>query len=385
MAHSDFTYNNLFHRNCERFYLDSSTADVFFVCVNDYDQFERIPAHKMLLSIGSPVFEAMFYGPIKENNEISIVDASTKVFKLFLQLLYLNKVTLGSDAEDLSDVMYLCKKYQLNDCLKVCVAALKDTLTNENMCWGYRIANLMEQEELGKFCEQKIQENASEILKSESFLECDRTVFGKMLQLVHFNCDALVIVDASLEWAKAGCKRKGLIDNIRNIREHFGDLDREIPFDELTCTQFRRLRDMFEEDFRQRPAVSLKEVECYIDWFSYNLSSVSIGFNMTENQWITKIYFGNSFEKLGKDADKLTFVIKGENTDTWLASGYVDIDSRCLTLSKPLPLIEHCLYSITFTKTSQEAWCWMSREEEKDLINGFKDGEGMIRHCIFQL
>ncbi|KAJ8321977.1 hypothetical protein KUTeg_000448 [Tegillarca granosa] len=40
-------------------------SDIFFSFPNEPD-FERIPAHKLMLSIRSPVFEAMFYGDLAE-------------------------------------------------------------------------------------------------------------------------------------------------------------------------------------------------------------------------------------------------------------------------------------------------------------------------------
>lgn len=48
---------------------------------------EIINGHKLFLAMSSPVFEAMFFGPIAEKNEqpIPILDVQPKAFKALLQ------------------------------------------------------------------------------------------------------------------------------------------------------------------------------------------------------------------------------------------------------------------------------------------------------------
>lgn len=76
-----------------KLYLESKNADVYFVFESNGTT-ERIPAHKILLASGSEVFEAMFFGSLKEEGEIKIVDASCAAFKQFLRLFYFNHMEL---------------------------------------------------------------------------------------------------------------------------------------------------------------------------------------------------------------------------------------------------------------------------------------------------
>lgn len=46
---------------------------------------EKIPGHKLLLAIASPVFKAMFFGPMAEKDFVIITDISASVFKQVLR------------------------------------------------------------------------------------------------------------------------------------------------------------------------------------------------------------------------------------------------------------------------------------------------------------
>ena len=48
---------------------------------------DRIPAHKLILAARSPVFDAMFYGPMAEQKEVVVPDIETKGFKKLLRYL----------------------------------------------------------------------------------------------------------------------------------------------------------------------------------------------------------------------------------------------------------------------------------------------------------
>lgn len=88
----------------QKLYLKSRKADVHFIFESNGNS-ERVPAHKILLSSASEVFDAMFYGSLKEQGDIKIVDASAEAFKQFLRLFYFNHIELVMDT--VAEVMYL--------------------------------------------------------------------------------------------------------------------------------------------------------------------------------------------------------------------------------------------------------------------------------------
>lgn len=237
MDGKSFTYVNSYVRKINKLYMNSETSDVKFVCDMDTDHPETIPAHKSILSMDNPIFYAMFYGPVKEKGDILIKDTCAAAFKEFLQFFYLGKVTLTS--ENIAQVMNLCKKYDMKECMTVCETTLQNSLTMDDMCFGYSIAVLYEQENLTKFCEQRIiNTSAREIIKSESFLECERNLLEKILMLVSSKWSALEVVIACMEWAKAQCDRNNLELKPSNIRYQLGELFNWIPFENLTLEQF---------------------------------------------------------------------------------------------------------------------------------------------------
>lgn len=231
--------NVLAWRGCERLYLDTRTCDVYFLFNCDTDEFEKIPAHKSILSSISPVFDAMFYGPHKQIGDIKIGDSSPNAFKEFLQFFYRSTVKLT--AENVPEIMYLGKEYMLNDCLNACTDFCEATLTLDNICWGYELAILFEQVALKQFCERKISENTKEIFTSNSFLSCEPNILRHILQLNSLKCDESVVFDGCMAWAKAVCIQKGVDEmNMQNLRTQLGDLFDEIRFGRMKLRHFYR-------------------------------------------------------------------------------------------------------------------------------------------------
>lgn len=92
--------NVLAWRGCEKLYLNERTRDVSLVFFSK--EIVSVPAHKNILAAISPVFDAMFYGPNKQ-----------EAFIEFLQFFYRSEVTLS--IENVSEVLDLCKRYLLDD------------------------------------------------------------------------------------------------------------------------------------------------------------------------------------------------------------------------------------------------------------------------------
>ena len=54
-------------------------------CIFAIEEPTTIKAHKVLLISASPVFEAMFCGPMQENGDVTIADIDAITFKTMLR------------------------------------------------------------------------------------------------------------------------------------------------------------------------------------------------------------------------------------------------------------------------------------------------------------
>lgn len=218
-------------------FLDENSADFRFVFDSDSDQPLKLPVHKIILAAVSPVFHTMFYGSLKEKEEVEIADVSYESFKEFLQFFYLNNVTLTM--EHVAGVMYLGEKYEINHCLETCSSFLMKNLTENTVCLAYQLAALFKRKELMGCCNILIKSKTSAVLQSKSFLACDKQVLHHILKLDSLNCTNSDLFNGFIAWAKSTCQRNGLDGNQpQNIRTQLGQVLYELPFFTLTQAEF---------------------------------------------------------------------------------------------------------------------------------------------------
>lgn len=244
MASKDSSINGYINRQLsvkmKRLYLHAETADVFFVFEN-----EVVPAHKNLLAIGSDVFFTMFYGSLKENKEIVIVDATISAFKEFLQFFYLSRVKLTM--ENICDVMNLGEKYDVTICQLTCEKFLKEMLNVDNVCVAYNLAILFEFDDLRQFCVEKITANADRIFQTSAFLDCSKSVLSHILTLDTLTCPEIEVFHACMAWVRNAANQDVITKE--HIQSSMGDLFYEIRFGAMTIEEFASLSPMYGQLF----------------------------------------------------------------------------------------------------------------------------------------
>lgn len=217
----------------EDFYLDAATADVFFVPDVGSNK-ERIPAHKVLLAAKSDVFKAMFYGELKEKGDIKIVDASIAAFKEFLEYFYCTEI--DPTIENAPNVLKLADQYNVPACCDFYEKFLGDTITIDNVCSVYGLAIFYKRSGLNKMCEQRIAEATKSVLKSQSFLECDRSVLQAILDLDVLDCAEKDIFDAFMKWTKHAANETKLTKEM--VQKYLGDLFYQFRFKSMSFSRF---------------------------------------------------------------------------------------------------------------------------------------------------
>ena len=104
----------------------------------------RIPAHKLILSMRSPVFRAMFTTGMAEaiNNEVRIQDFDAAVVKEFLRFLYTDQCEVAVLEQYSVQLLAIACKYQVPRLETKCESHLIDSLTAANVINIISIAEL---------------------------------------------------------------------------------------------------------------------------------------------------------------------------------------------------------------------------------------------------
>ena len=90
-----------------------------------------IPAHKLVLSIASPVSEAMFYGDLAETTDsIELPDCEYDSLLELFRYMYSDEVILSGS--NVMGVLYLAKKY-MPSLAEKCTKYLQDKLDPSNV------------------------------------------------------------------------------------------------------------------------------------------------------------------------------------------------------------------------------------------------------------
>ncbi|XP_055306335.1 BTB/POZ domain-containing protein 2-like [Sitodiplosis mosellana] len=304
------------------------------------------------------------------------------------------KLYLNSDLSDLTfdnfvDVINLCERFELKECVNTCEVTIQSAITNDTICQGYKLALILNLDSFKQFCAKKIKENAAEVLKSDSFLNSDQKLLDKILKLIPFSCDASVIVNACMEWSKAACARNRLEINSENLRTQFGDSFNRIPFDELTVEEFSQQLITYKRFF------VTEELEQFIKKIAINPKqhisalrpqpTMENGNDVIKNQLLeckrltdtnflnvwkrfntfTDIFYTNKplllteihFAKLPYTDKVLQFnyILRCPTTDQWLASGNVDQSNGHAVIEHPVVIEAHKRYeTILYTKNNTE-------------------------------
>ncbi|XP_037049626.1 uncharacterized protein LOC119083919 [Bradysia coprophila] len=222
--------------------LNAEKADVHFIFKSGD---ERVPAHKSLLSRGSDVFQTMFDGPLKEEGDIEIVDATAEAFKEFLRFFYFNKVDVSM--EHVSSVMCLGRKYNVADCQRLCVNSLEASITELTATVVLGLAIIYDEKQLQKSCELIIASRTDDVFKSENFLVCDRRVLEHILKMDRLACTEAELFEACMSWVRATSNEDHLTRDI--VQTHLGRLFYEIRFGAMNLEEFSKLLRVYGELF----------------------------------------------------------------------------------------------------------------------------------------
>ncbi|XP_060569651.1 BTB/POZ domain-containing protein 6-B-like isoform X2 [Ruditapes philippinarum] len=190
-----------------------------------------ISVHKFILISRSAVFETMFCGSLADKNTnkvIKIPDVEVDIFMSFLKFMYMSQIDL--DDQNTLPMLYVARKYCVEDLVKICADFLRAKMTPETVCEILEQAHTYDISDLKNMCLQFIFENGNSVLLSAGFKEL---CFDCVQQIIKSN-DLFVeesdVYMALTAWAIKECARRNLETHGTNKRAVLGNLIFKVRF-----------------------------------------------------------------------------------------------------------------------------------------------------------
>lgn len=139
----------------------------------------RIQAHKLILAMSSPVFEAMMYGAMA-TNEITLACDSYEMFQLLLCYIYEEEINL-SDVFVGIQMYHLAHRYQMDTLALYCSKYLMGEVTPATLPLVYDTALLLEDFLLLHHCTEVLVMAADNVLESPEIIFMRRSSLWQLL------------------------------------------------------------------------------------------------------------------------------------------------------------------------------------------------------------
>ena len=210
---------------------NSLMSDITFVLTDPDGTQVRVPAHKLVLAISSPVFEAMFYGELAEKTrEIELPDTERPYLLEFLRFLYCDEVHLT--ANNVFHVLYVAKKYIVPTLETKCRVFLQENIDVNNACQILEEARRFQETALEQRYWEIIDESTSECVNSDRVLTLSHDTLVALLKRDTLMIDEIELFEVVKRWAEAKCEDKTA------MRAALGDAVNLIRFPTMAPKEF---------------------------------------------------------------------------------------------------------------------------------------------------
>ena len=199
-------------------------SDVKFVVVqkSESESKQVIPAHKFVLSIGSPVFEAMFYGELVETRDfIELPDCEYESLLELFRYMYSDKVRLSGS--NVMGVLYLAKKYMVPSLADICTDYLKNKLDPSNVFSILPTAQKYGEKSLVDRCWKVIDNQTNAAVKSDGFETIEKSLLEVVVSRDTLTIEEVELFKAVDLWATKQCEKQGLAANGEMKRRILGE------------------------------------------------------------------------------------------------------------------------------------------------------------------
>ena len=186
-------------------------SDVKFVALQrggENESKKAIPAHKFILAISSPVFEAMFFGELAETKDtIELPDCEYGSLLELFRYMYSDEVNLSGS--NVMGVLYLAKKYLVSSLVDKCTEYLQLNLDPSNVFSILPTAQRYEEKELIDRCWEVIDSGAEFAVKSDGFETIERSLLEAVVARDTLAIEEVELFKAVDTWATKQCQKQG--------------------------------------------------------------------------------------------------------------------------------------------------------------------------------
>ena len=234
---------------------------------------EAIPAHKFVLSISSPVFEAMFYGELAETTDsIELPDCEYESLLELFRYMYSDEVILSGS--NVMGVLYLAKKYMVPSLADKCTEYQQENLEPSNVFTILSSAQKYEEKNLVDQCWKVIDEEAEEAVKSDGFATIERSLLEAVVGRDTLLISEVELFKAVMQWATKESENHGLAADGQEKRRILGEkIVKGIRFPVMAHEEFASV-------VLDRKILTLDEVSDMFKWFA--VKSTQVGFPVSK-------------------------------------------------------------------------------------------------------
>jgi len=225
-----------------------------------------IPAHKFVLSISSPVFEAMFYGGLADTTDsIELPDCEYDSLLELFRYMYSDEVNLSGS--NVMGVLYLAKKYMVPSLADKCTEYLEDNLDPSNVFSILPSAQKYEEKTLMDRCWKVIDKQTEEAVNSDGFATIERSLLEAVVLRDTLSIKEVNLFKAVNLWATNECGRQGLTTDGENKRRILGEsIVKGIRFPAMK-------QDEFANDVLDSNILTPQEVIAFFKYYNSALNS----------------------------------------------------------------------------------------------------------------
>lgn len=193
-------------------YLNKELSDVKFLLENTENEWIDIPAHRLIMSAYSPVFNRMFFGEFKDDGSVKVLGATAEGFFEFLQLFYLSKVKLTN--ENIQEVLILIDRYDASQFWTTCESFMVANSNEETALMYYELALMFKLNTVKKMAEKVLRDNRQSVLGAE---DVDEEVVKNILISDNLQGNEIDIFNDVMAWAYERCSNSDIQMTLLNV------------------------------------------------------------------------------------------------------------------------------------------------------------------------